>query len=90
MRFVVIFIPAKYSNFSILFMNNKNNFFSVNSNFVDHELIAGFEWNLHDTQIDLTWFVHLLYKFNLKLSIILIVQSYFGKSVPLNSLWQGG
>jgi len=30
---------------------------SMNSNFVDHELIAGFEWNMHDTQIDLTWWM---------------------------------
>jgi len=30
---------------------------SVNSNFVDHELIAGFEWNMHGTQIDLTWWM---------------------------------
>ena len=29
----------------------------MNSNFVDHELIAGFEWNMHGTQIDLTWLV---------------------------------
>ena len=31
--------------------------FSVNSNFVENELIAGFEWNVHHTQIDLTWLV---------------------------------
>ena len=31
--------------------------FSVNSNFVENELIAGFEWNVHRTQIDLTWLV---------------------------------
>ena len=29
----------------------------MNSNFVEHELIAGFEWNLHGKQIDLTWLV---------------------------------
>ena len=57
MRFVFI----SYSNFSLLLLNNDDQFFSVNSNFVDHELIAGFEWNMHDTQIDLTWFVNLLY-----------------------------
>ena len=33
----------------------------MNSNFVDHELIAGFEWNMHDTQIDLTWLVFAFY-----------------------------
>jgi len=30
---------------------------SVNANFVENELIAGFEWNLHGTQIDLTWWM---------------------------------
>ena len=53
MRFVFI----SYSNFSLLLLNNDDQFFSVNSNFVDHELIAGFEWNMHGTQIDLTWLV---------------------------------
>ena len=27
----------------------------VNANLVDNELIAGFEWNIHQRQIDLTW-----------------------------------
>ena len=29
--------------------------FRVNANLVDNELIAGFEWNIHQRQIDLTW-----------------------------------
>ena len=37
--------------------------FSVNSNFVENELIAGFEWNVHRTQIDLTWLVVAFYHF---------------------------
>ena len=30
---------------------------SCNANFVENELIAGLEWNLHGSQIDLTWWI---------------------------------
>ena len=32
----------------------------MNANFVENELIAGFEWNVHGEQIDLTWWMTFL------------------------------
>ena len=55
---------------------------SMNANFVENELIAGFEWNVHGEQIDLTWWMTFLDVSSNLPSIIMVNHSTLWSRVP--------